>query len=223
MIQYSFSLTERTHTAIEAAFSHARIKRYLPLTKGAPRRAVQYMLWNTQIGADFYGLIQIVEIVFRNSVVKEIEKRFGLHWDKSGSFLALLKDHHKKEISKIQKDLISNFGKEYDRSRLTASLSFGFWNHWLTKNAGGVLWAHHQKCAFPYAPAGLCLHDFHETMEAIRHFRNRVAHHRSLFDKKPTEMKDKILDVIGWICPDSRWLAEEFGRNISRTLNQRPR
>jgi hypothetical protein len=54
----------------------------------------------------------------------------------------------------------------------------------------------------------------HQRFNAIRRFRNRIAHHEPIFHRDLPELHGEMLEAIGWMCTDtSAWTA-----HVSRLL-----
>lgn len=92
-----------------------------------------------------------------------------------------------------------------NRHQICSSLSFGFWSGLLGKDHD-ELW---KKClhkAFPYAYEGRRKSVSIE-LEAVRKFRNRIAHHNSLLRTDILFEVARIFKLAGYIDPDfERWI-----------------
>ncbi len=52
--------------------------------------------------------------------------------------------------------------------------------------------------------------------------RNRIAHHRAVFDKRPMAEHTNMVALIGWICLDVRWMLGHLTK-VPGAINLRPR
>jgi len=99
--------------------------------------------------------------------------------------------------------------------RLVAELTFGFWSSLLTQHydaptPGGGFWPYLLRPVFPHVPKHLRTRvQILKRIDQIRHFRNRVFHHETIwyFDQSPDKknlclIHDEILEAIGWISPE---------------------
>ena len=59
-------------------------------------------------------------------------------------------------------------------------------------------------------PKGSLAHkSIHRRLDDIRLLRNRVAHHEYILNRDLGDDYVKLLEVVGWICPETRqWLRE---------------
>jgi hypothetical protein len=106
--------------------------------------------------------------------------------------------------------------------RVVAELPFGFWVGLLGRgrNYEMTLWRPALRRAFP-GYAGV-RSDLHLTLDRLRTFRNRIAHHEPVFHRHLTADNREILRVIGLICSPTRtWTAERS--RVPGVLRARPR
>ena len=102
-----------------------------------------------------------------------------------------------------------------------AKLSFGFWVS-LTGPGGRLasedganyqmtLWRPALRQAFPYREK-LTRKQAHGPLNDLRTLRNRIAHHEPIFSRDLAKDHERILDVIGWMSPETAvWIECHSG------------
>ena len=110
------------------------------------------------------------------------------------------------------KDTLRRAGRPLDPGRIVAELSFGFWERLLSRGPAGprnyemMLWRPALHRAFPNARRRRA--DIHRPLPGLRDLRNRIAHHEPIFGRNLPVDYQTILDVIGWMCADTRaWVV----------------
>jgi hypothetical protein len=81
-------------------------------------------------------------------------------------------------------------------------LTFGFWVHLLTKRFNVILWKHWLARYYPFAPSAT-RPEMHQRVDRVRIFRNRIAHHDAVFDKRPVAEHNNLFGVMGCLCRDT--------------------
>ena len=70
-------------------------------------------------------------------------------------------------------------------------------------------------------PTEDALEDIRGQIELVRNWRNRIAHHRTVFDKSPNDKLQQILKLIGWVCRDTEvWVRSE--QRVNGIIDMRP-
>lgn len=106
--------------------------------------------------------------------------------------------------------------------RIVAGLSFGFWVHLLTKNYDSVFWPKYYSLAFPNKPKKMTRTELYDELEFLRHFRNRMAHHKPIFDRSLKPEYDRIAVLIGMICDETKWFASMITK-LDQAISAKPR
>lgn len=83
-----------------------------------------------------------------------------------------------------------------------AELKFAFWVSLLGRSYDATLWRQCLHKGFQ-SGRGRRRSDVHGRLNAIRRFRNRVAHHEPIYDKA-MQMHGEIIEAIGWMCLDTQ-------------------
>jgi hypothetical protein len=221
-MQLNFSLTPETFRAVTATLSEARLARYLPAADGDPRLAFELYLWNARICEAFYLPCQIMEVACRNAIARAVADRFGAAWFRHDGFQAGLPSRLREEMGRAVAQEGARHGDRLAADHVIGSLTFGFWVHLLTKGFEHTLWRHGMGPYFPHAPPGVRRVDLHQRIDRGRMFRNRIAHHEAVFDKRPAAEASNIGAVVGWVCLDTQWVVGRTA-SVSRVINLRPR
>ncbi|WP_341207572.1 hypothetical protein [uncultured Sphingomonas sp.] len=210
-MQPLFSCTDPVLNEIETAISPARLARYMHAARGDKHLALRLYLFNARLCQEFYIPLQTAELCIRNSVTGILIRRFGLGWYSNHKFVDILPDRHKNALtSTVFREQMDRMGA-FTGDHVVAALTFGFWSQLFTKNFAHILWqAPGIYRALPHAPQGLTQGDVHDRIEAIRTFRNDVAHHYAIFDKRPLERLQVAMEVISWISPHTNWLVRQM-------------
>jgi hypothetical protein len=107
----------------------------------------------------------------------------------------------------VQKERLQH-GAALTVHHVVSALTFGFWEHLATKRFERFLWSKGLQNVFKSAPSGKKYVDLHDLMESVRRWRNRIAHHRAIYDNSPMWKHQQTLELLGWACPDtSTWIA----------------
>lgn len=188
--------------------STPRMQPYLDEARGDQKAARALYLWAEELAAAAFELLAHFEVGFRNAIDRELATIFEtpgkVPWLLSRS--SLLGD----EIREVVEDTRDSLPSEHRdlRGQIIANLHFGFWTRMLgTKH--DELWREGLSKAFPRA---VSRKDLSATVEGIRNFRNRIAHHDSVLELDVTFEAERIFQAARSIAP----LFEEFLRKIDR-------
>jgi hypothetical protein len=209
-MQEEFRSRKVNNSALELAISKQRLGRYCHNRDYNIEDAVAIYLWNCRLAEAFNFSTHVCEIVVRNSIQKSLRVRFANPWFEQYAFLSLLDRKHQDDLSRTISE-----EKELHKSRMSddhivSSLSFGFWEHLTTKRFDRTLWLRGIKHSFPNAfKVGLTIRAVNARIQTARQWRNRVAHHRALFDREPDRKFEERVALIGWTCEDAAlWVRQ---------------
>ena len=211
MMQLPFSCTPATLRAVEATLSREHLSPYLTAAKGDRHLALQFYVWNARICEAFYLPCQIAEIACRNAIVIALVARYGAGWSRDERFRFTLPGR-----------LRAQLGRACDGEGGVAGLTLGFWTHLLSTGFDFTLWKTGVVVAFPHAPLGVTRNVIYDRVNQLRIFRNRIAHHATVFDKRPIAEHQNLLTTVAWVSPETRWLVGGLS-GVSRTINARPK
>jgi hypothetical protein len=209
--QELFSVVTGTLDEIQTTLTAIRFRRYVTAAGGDLRKALLIYRWNSFLSQSLYWPIQTLEIAYRNSISKVLTNSFGQNWHLAQRF--------HRQLDRDDADRLREVVSRHQRDRRTrtppvdgvvAELTLGFWTAMLTRRyAIPLAWGRNLNTAFPYLPAGLGTQSVLQPMERTRILRNRIAHHEPIFDRRLHLSHREILDVLGWICPATRWYVEQ--------------
>jgi hypothetical protein len=153
---------------------------------------------NTRISEAFYSPL----ICLRNSIHTQLTNVYGEEWFQRGT--APLGDDSKRMIFEAEEELKRD-RRRTDPGDVVAELKFAFWVGLLGPKYDATLW---RKCVYKafLAGGGKPRSEVHGRFNAIRRFRNRVAHHEPIFHKDLIKTHDEIIEAIRWMCKSiSAW------------------
>ena len=163
--------------------------------------------YNLQVSEAFYTVLQALEICLRNTLDGCLSTTFGTDWLTNGA--AKLSYDTQNEILAAYKDLGDN--QNLPTGDIVAQLKFAFWVSLLGPRYDATLWRQSLHHGFK-ATTGKKRSDVHSRVNAIRRFRNRVAHHEPIYHKDLAVTHSEILEAIGWMCRDTMSWAKHNSR-----------
>jgi hypothetical protein len=183
--------------------------------------AIARYIWNGALCAAVQPSLHALEVTLRNTLFNESVRMVNTAGRAAGSVScwldlkpSLLMPYEEQEVVKA-KDRLGLDPKFHTPGRLIAKLGFGFWvalcrrpyDH--GRKTGPQLWPHLVPRVFPYAPKPLRNRQaISDKLESIREFRNRIAHHEPIWDKKLLVQHSEILEVLGWMNPPMKAAAQ---------------
>lgn len=194
--------------AVLRAVHDDRIDRFLPAAQGSREDAFSLYLWNCSLCEAFYLPLHFAEISVRNAINNRLIERFGERWFENRAVVGTLEPRRQAEFSEILQSETRRHGAGMTCHHLVSEMSFGFWQHLLTKRFNRIIWADGMHCAFPNLPNALGRQEVHDRIEVVRKWRNRIAHHKPIFDKGPSAKLQETLQLIHWVCHDvANWVT----------------
>ena len=204
-----FSWTGGELDALEAALSRERLRTYLDAAGGDRERALRLHAWNTAVSAALYGPLQGLEIALRNAMHRRLADIYGPAWyDDPDAGL------DKGALDRVAgvRSRLTRAGRRDDAPLMVAALPFGFWVS-LTGPGGRLptgpkadyertLWRPALRRTFPHR-ATRTRRRAHGPLNGLRILRNRIAHHEPIFARDLAADHRHILDVAGWIFPET--------------------
>lgn len=214
--------TDRDVQALMATYlSDQRLCRYAPAAADDGVAREDIYIWNCDLSEAFHFALHIAEISCRNSIHSALLYK-GDRWFENTTFLGLLNGERKQSLLGVINSEMRQHGDLMDAHHLTSSLPFGFWEHLTTKRFQRFLFPKGFQRNFQHAPANARLQDLQKLIESVRRWRNRIAHHNAIFDKKPSSKYQDILRLISWSSPElETWVAKRC--KVNQTINARPK
>lgn len=208
-------------SAIESAIQSERLSRYMAAADNDIEQAFRLYLWNCALCEAFYIPLHFCEIICRNSIHKGLRAKLGNNWYENETFVNLLAERYQHELKDAVKKEREQHGS-ITAHHIVSALSFGFWQHMVTKRFERLLWNEGIRKHFPNAPAHKDREDLHLLIETIRRWRNRIAHHRAIFDKKPMAKYQDALQLIKWACADTAGYVASISK-VPLVISLRPK
>jgi hypothetical protein len=209
-LQDGFSLTPHALAAIETSFSPARFSGYVRIC-GDRQKALRLYRWNTSLSQSLYWPMQTLEVVVRNSLSAILIERYGPDWHYSAKLRGQLDEEERTKLSSaVVRQQWSRKVNPVPLDPVVADISFGFWTALLTARYDVPIgWATRLSRAFPHLPANTQRQAVSRPMDDVRSLRNRIAHHEPIYKMKLEIHYREMMNLIGGICPTSKWLIEQ--------------
>jgi hypothetical protein len=202
------------------AISHPRFSRYLDWAGGNEELALELYTLNTRLSESLYVSIHILEVVLRNRI--DIVAATSSIGDQTLDWF----DRHEFQVGPRQveqlrdaKAKILKDGKKVERSRVIATLMFGYWTAFLGKKYENHWQRDLHRIGRHLSGRGLKRKEFSEPLDKLRDLRNRIAHHEPIVHWDLRMHHDDILQLTEWLSP----AAASWTRNVCRFQQVMPR
>lgn len=212
-MQDKVTMSSSQLSAVESAIHKSRLARYCPGKTYDREISISVYLWNCQLSEAFQFPLHVAEISCRNAIQKGLRARFRNPWYSQVEFTRLLDDRNREHLRSVLDDEKEQHATRMNDDHVVSSLNFGFWDHLTTKRFERTLWLRGIKHNFPNAHAdNLTRQDVNDLIQRVRRWRNRIAHHRAIFDKAPERKLTETLTLIEWVCSDTaQWVRDLTG------------
>ncbi len=196
----AFEYSTTNLTEIQRTLSSDRLRPYHHSVGGNLELAVRLYEQNTLLSESLYGILQGLEVAFRNTTHSQLAADYGrAEW-----YDVLKLEPEQRAMLRNAKETLKKEGKALDAGRVVAELSFGFWTG-LTGPKYDVLWRNHLVKIFPRRPVQRA--QVQARLNSIRKLRNRVAHHEPILSRPLQKDVNQIFDTISWMSPiTARWV-----------------
>lgn len=208
---------------VDGWLTPGRFAKYLNAAGGDPRLGLDLYEWNSEIAAAFLRDLGHLEVAVRNAYDRALLTHPGIlngEWLTAESCDLLFPRHMANDKNGNPQDKNAtprsnvrearkHSGFEQGvvpRGKAVAELMFGFWSYLTDDLHEKSLWVPALHTA--YAPSADRA-KVHAALTALRDFRNRVAHHESVFDRQPENHRRHIVFV-------ARQLSGDLHHHISR-------
>ena len=196
-MQLTFSCTPSVHDAVEGTMSAARLGRYMAEARNDRHYALRLYVWNVSLCQALYLPVQLCEVAFRNAMHKALAQKFGPKWHANGAFRGTLPKRLDEELVAAEVAERVAHGPNMTVDHIVSGLSFGFWQNILTARYEGAIWPVGFAERFPSLPHGVRRYEIYERIDRLRTLRNRLAHHKPIFDRKPNAEFQNIVVLSG--------------------------
>lgn len=210
-------------TIVRDRLSAARLRPYEEAASSDLISAIDFYLWNTDVSAAFYAVLQGVEVILRNAMSKQLEI---FHRDRGYSGMwfddpfRLLDERHHDDIAKAR-FLLQRDRYPITQDRMITMMPFGSWRYLLSVRYEHTLWIPALRKAFPYLPSGGRRY-IASRVERLHYLRNRIAHHEPIYPRRLHRDMEEALEVVAAICPTAATWLEINSWAPSLLINQVP-
>ena len=192
--------TDAINESLVKTITRARLSWYLAHAGNDLDSALTLHERNTRLSEADYTTLQGLEICFRNTVNTQLVMTYGPDW--------IVNETTPLRVG--TRNLIRDCQKRSGKSSvdgLVAELKFSFWVSLLAPQYDATLWRTSLHKGF--RAASTRRRDVvHGQMNALRRFRNRVAHHEPILEHAQM-MHGEALEAIGWMCGTTQaWVAD---------------
>lgn len=198
---------EAINASLLTTVSKERLTKYLEATSDDLPRALTLYEVNMRQSEAFYTPLQIVEVSLRNALHRSLstycETEFWFH----DSSLSLNKQSSQKITDAM--NYLKQRKQEFPAGAVVAELKFSFWVGLLGPGYDATVW---RDCLYRAFKTKMARDKVHGRFNAIRRFRNRVAHHEPIFTVDLSAQHAEILEATDWICPDTASWATHCSR-----------
>lgn len=202
--------TDAINASLVKTLSLSRLRKYLAVCGDDLPAALSIYERNARLSEAFYIPLQCVEICLRNTIHFQMAEVYGSDWMTNGG--PPLSPASKAMVG----EALAELQKEVDwpsNDAIVSELKYAFWVGLLGPGYDDTLWRKTLYAGFAVGRRrGRSA--VHHRFNAIRRFRNRIAHHEPIFQRDLPKLHAEIIEGIGWMCADtSLWTA-----HVSRLL-----
>lgn len=217
----AMALSQQQLTAVAASLSSARLGTYINASGfGANATPLDIYVWNALISGAFYTSLHICEVVMRNAISHALELKYGVNWPWSQGLERTLSKWSKEELQSARQGIPAG-----STGKVIAELKFAFWCRLLTSGQDQHLWNANIRIVFPNLPfpmtvaAGRTM--LYNDMEALRVFRNRIAHHEPIIGYPLVQYQARIQRLLKLRCAViDQWMSH--WEIVTAALAKRP-
>ncbi|MGX9923550.1 hypothetical protein ACWIG4_27290 [Streptomyces sp. NPDC002248] len=199
-------------------------ERLSPYTATCPHdahAALALYQWNSEAAAAFFGPLGHLEVMLRNAldarlVHRQQRRNRAREWYDDPDIP--LGTQARNDIRTARRRA-ARHGAATPRGKIIAELGFGFWRYLLARQYQTTLWPDLAR-AFPHAPSR-ALTPVEDPVARLHKFRNRVAHHESIWHLPLEARRDDLRAVLGFLDPGAaRWVTDAW--HVDDILSRRP-
>jgi hypothetical protein len=189
--------TAEINRSLEKSLSIERLDKYLVASGRNLHKALELYERNNRLSEAFYSPLQSMEICLRNTLHRCLETTYGHDWFQNGK--PPLERDALQSIWDAVADL-QQAKKMITGGAIVAELHFGFWVGLLAARYDATLWRQSLYVAFRENGARIKRDRVHKRFNALRRFRNRVAHHEPIFLNDLPTRHAEIIEATSWMC-----------------------
>lgn len=208
------------YSKLEYFVSQPRLNRFLIAAGNSKTKAQKLYRANLRVCQSFYPILNLFEIVLRNSINYKISSYFSNpNWiitEKNGFMsdpsLTLSQFYLKNSIVKAERNIRRN-RITITSGKVIAEQSFGFWT--------SLFEPHHYRLIggspihiFVHKPTFVNRNILNQKLTKIREFRNRIYHNEPICFNGPTIDYTNALFILNEIYDLLEWIDPEFKKYI---------
>jgi hypothetical protein len=198
--------TAAINVSLERTISRDRLTKYLATTANDLDSALTLYERNMHLSEALYTPLQILEVCLRNCINHEMSQSYGEDW------LTNRKAPLHSNAIQMIREAVKGCGANCANGDLIAEIKFSFWVSLIGPGYDETIWRAVIHRAFR-AEGGKKRAHVHGRLNALRRFRNRVAHHEPIY-LRAGQMHDECLEAIGWMCLDTCSWATHHSRLV---------
>ena len=200
--------------SLKRSLSGVRFEAYRRSTGEGDEAALARYVWNVALCEALYPSVHCLEVALRNALHRQ-----AAHYFRTASWLdpstpsCVLSEREKRKVRRAMQEL-QRRNRPPTPDRVVAELTFGFWTSLLSREYEQRFLIRIIKPAFPHLPKPIrTRRTLAGRFNEIRQFRNRIFHHEPIW-KRQNLVADhqRILEAIGWICPELQQTAMVMDR-----------
>lgn len=204
---------------VHSLLSPHRMEPYLQRSEGDPDRALELYEWSGRMSSAAFETVAHVEVMLRNVIDRALEH----HYDEAAAAIPwfLRRPPSNDETTAAVEAVRDRLRQRHrdTRHQIVAGLTFGFWSGMLGPRYE-ELWRSAIRHAFPNSSGAR--KQVAVAVEAIRKFRNRLAHHDSMLNVDiPFEMR-RVFEVAEFIDTDAAAWLRKVDRSIAVYASRPP-
>jgi hypothetical protein len=196
--------------------SFERLRPFYADCSGNSEATLQLYAWNAALTAAFVAPLGAVEVGLRNALSERLTIQYGVSWYDEPRFISIDQAAFSPAIARAKRHIAAS-GRPVTSSTIVSQLSFGFWTLLLRPSYARTSWPVLRPAFIPYTRRRRAADAF----EPLVAFRNRIAHHRIIYDREPQAAWDRLRSAAHLLSPNLRSWIDHHER-VSRLLAEGP-
>ena len=205
------------HQVVADRLTRERLDSYLQATGGSVADAIDLYDSNIRAGAALHEDLSRLEVLFRNAMDDALAgygsaQGWQNPWYRQGHLFQGRQSYQTRAAISDARRRATKRGQAEVHGKVIAELGFGFWRYLCEPAYHTSLWVPALTAAFALHPSARNTRrvraDIADRMQRLHFLRNRIAHHEPIHRRDLARDHGQLLEVVGWICSDSRsWVA----------------
>jgi hypothetical protein len=188
--------------AFVLSISKPRLSKYLQISDGDVRKALQIYNWNTRLSQSLYFPLQYWEITLRNKLNDFLIFKYGPSWHLSlAANRNFISQDQKRIVDVIERLSIGGGGMRPTTDQVVAELSAGFWVSQFAKRYDAHYnWRNNLKFRIFLNDPNIAREFAHRACLRLLELRNRVAHHEPIFHLDLNSDREHLNALLKGMC-----------------------